>query len=247
MKEQFEQLMQQGLEDFSIHLSDKQIKQFYEYYELLIKWNEKINLTAITKMEEVVKKHFIDSLSLVNAVPKEQFRKMTLLDLGTGAGFPGIPVKIAFPEIKITLLDSLKKRTIFLKEVINTLELRDIDTVHGRAEDWGKETAYREQFDLCVSRAVANLSVLSEYCIPFVKLGGYFIPYKSGNVQEEIDQAGEALKLLGGKMEAVVQFKLPDSDIERTLIKIKKIKKTVKTYPRKAGIPGKAPLVLKGE
>ena len=243
MNSQFEMWMEEELEELGLSLSDKQIEQFYMYYELLIKWNEVMNLTAITEMEQVVTKHFVDSLSLIKSVPDLAEKPYRILDLGTGAGFPGIPLKIAFPNLKLTLLDSLNKRIKFLNEVIITeLQLQDIKAVHGRAEDFGRNKDYREQYDLCVSRAVANMSTLAEYCVPFVKTGGYFIPYKSGRIEDELTQAKGAVKLLGGKLEDVVSFQLPKTEGERTLVKIAKVENTSKKYPRKAGLPGKEPL-----
>lgn len=242
MTDQFICCMNECLKEFSVSLSDGQTDQFYRYYELLEEWNKVMNLTAITEMREVIVKHFVDSLALVKTVPGDDLVKMKVLDLGTGAGFPGIPLKIAFPEMKITLLDSLNKRIRFLDEVIGQLGLKDIWTIHGRAEDYGRDGKYRERFDLCVSRAVANLATLSEYCIPFVKEKGMFIPYKSGQVEEEIAGAKGALRLLNCHVEEKVEFQLPGSDAARTLIKIRKTKKTDKRYPRKAGLPGKEPL-----
>ena len=198
-----------------------------------------MNLTAITDLEDVLQKHFIDSLTIVKAIcPKNK----TIIDVGTGAGFPGIPIKIAFPETKIVLLDSLNKRINFLNEVIHQLNLKEIRTIHGRAEDYGKNPKYRGQFDLCVSRAVANLSSLSEYCIPFVKQDGCFISYKSGKASDEMNSAKNAIKLLGGRIENVLKFNLPDSTVDRTLITIKKIVATPKKYPRTAGKPSREPL-----
>lgn len=240
MEEKFEVWMRDGLCG-EVLLSEKQLNQFYQYYELLIKWNEVMNLTAITELEQVVTKHFVDSLSLAKIVDNLE-DKISLIDVGTGAGFPGIPLKIAFPEIKITLLDSLNKRVKFLDEVIGQLGLNEIETVHGRAEDLGRDGKYREKFDLCVSRAVANLSTLSEYCLPFVKKDGCFVSYKSGKVEEELVQAKGALKLLGGKIEDTVSFCLPRDDGERCLVKIRKVENISKKYPRKAGVPGREPL-----
>ena len=230
---------EEGLKSLDIELSDNQKKQFIQYYELLIEWNKVMNLTAITDLEDVIKKHFIDSLTIVKSIcPK----KKTIIDVGTGAGFPGIPIKIAFPETNIVLLDSLNKRINFLNEVINQLHLKEVRTIHGRAEDYGKNPEYREQFDLCVSRAVANLSSLSEYCIPFVKRDGCFVSYKSGRASNEMNSAQNAIKLLGGKIENVLEFNLPNSTMERTLIIIKKTLTTPKKYPRAAGKPSKEPL-----
>ncbi|MCI9360058.1 MAG: 16S rRNA (guanine(527)-N(7))-methyltransferase RsmG [Hungatella sp.] len=241
MDKQFEIWMEEGLEG-EISLSERQLNQFYLYYELLIKWNEVMNLTAITEMNQVVTKHFIDSLSLIKIVDNLASTGFSIIDIGTGAGFPGIPLKIAFPNIKITLLDSLNKRVRFLDEVIGKLNLEDIETVHGRAEDLGRDKKYRESFDLCVSRAVANLSTLIEYCLPFVKKDGLFISYKSGKIEEELSQAKTALKILGGEIMNTITFQLPRADGERCLIKIKKMRNTSNKYPRKSGLPGKEPL-----
>ena len=227
-------------EILGISLTEQQCLQFQKYYEYLIEKNKVMNLTGITEKEEVIDKHFIDSLGLV--VKMDLTKPLTVLDLGTGAGFPGIPLKIAFPNLTITLLDSLNKRIKFLDEVIDLLELTGIETIHGRAEDYAKPGKLIEQFDLCVSRAVANLSSLSEYCIPYVKEGGYFIPYKSGNIDEELKKAGHAIGMLGGKVESVEEFQIPGTDIERTFVKIKKRKATPKRFPRKAGMPSKDPL-----
>ena len=242
MREKFNQLMEAGARDLEIELNENQMNQFYQYYELLIEWNQVMNLTAITELEDVITKHFVDSLSLVKGVDQKKLNGLRIIDVGTGAGFPGIPLKIAFPELKITLLDSLNKRVKYLNEVIETLSLEEIHAVHGRAEDYGRDREYREQYDICVSRAVANLSVLSEYCMPFVKVDGYFIPYKSGKIEEELDGAKKAVKLLGGKMEEVVSFLLPGSDAERALVKIRKVEPIAKKYPRKAGLPSKEPI-----
>ncbi len=229
-----------GLSDWNMELSDRQIEQFLLYYEMLIEKNKVMNLTAITEYEEVIHKHFIDSLALSLTSVFEG--KGRLIDVGTGAGFPGIPLKIAFPELEVVLLDSLNKRVNFLNEVIDKLGLTGIEAVHGRAEDAGRNAAYREKFDFCVSRAVANLSTLSEYGMPFVKQGGYFIPYKSGKVEEEVEEAKNAVKLLSGKIEDTVSFVLPNTDMERTLILIQKTAPIHKQYPRKAGTPQKEPL-----
>ncbi len=237
------------LNDFStlgITLSDEQIEQFDAYFNLLIKWNEVMNLTAITEFDDVCKLHFVDSISSCKFFnfSSENYK---LIDIGTGAGFPGIPLKIVFPHLNITLLDSLNKRLNFLNEVIDTLDLNSegsIHTLHGRAEDYCKPNAdsLRETFDIAVSRAVANMSTLCEYCLPYVKVGGTFIAYKSEKAQDELKSAKGAIHLLGGKLTAAEEFLLPDSDVSRTICLVEKKEKTSKKYPRKAGIPSKQPL-----
>lgn len=235
---------EKGLEQLSITLSGEQKQQFLTYYEYLVEKNKVMNLTAITEYEEVITKHFLDSLAVVktSCFKPEKLAGKRLIDIGTGAGFPGIPLKIAFPELDILLLDSLNKRINFLNEVTEMLGLTNINTVHGRAEDYAKQKGYRESFDFCVSRAVANLSTLSEYCIPFVKPGGCFISYKSGSVDQELIQAEKAVKILGGQREEMVRFSLADTDMDRSFVVIRKAKPTPKKYPRKAGLPSKEPL-----
>ena len=231
---------QKILKEINVELTDNQCDQFDKYYEILVEWNKVMNLTAIIEFEDVVEKHFLDSISLCQVMDLK--KPLTLLDLGTGAGFPGIPLKIMFPELKITLADSLNKRLLFLNEVMEALNLKDIETVHGRAEELSKRKDYRESFDLCVSRAVANLSTLSEYCLPFIHTSGKFISYKSGEVEDELKDAKKAVFVLGGEIEDVIHFTLPDSDIKRSFVVINKVHATPKAYPRKAGTPSKSPL-----
>lgn len=223
-----------------IDLNEEQVNQFNIYYNMLIEKNKVMNLTAITEFDDVLRKHFVDSLCIIKAI--DISKEMNLLDLGTGAGFPGIPLKIAFPNIKITLMDSLNKRLNFLNDVISELKLKNIETVHGRAEEMGNNSLYRENFDLCVSRAVAKLYSLSEYCMPFVRVGGSFIAYKSDDISLELENSQNAISVLGGKFKDKVSFVLPDSDIQRTLVIINKVKATPKKYPRQAGKPSKEPL-----
>jgi len=312
-------LLTESLAMFHVKLSKKQIAQFNKYYELLIEWNERMNLTAITDPDEVVIKHFVDSLSILqftdldneigrifdgvsslynsggikhekpqnvvsldskvtassnkpnadkdsdeckdlNGILKKdtlssvqsgargeaaglkKYAPPSIIDVGTGAGFPGIPLKIACPEIKVTLLDSLQKRVGFLDEVIDRLGLENIEAVHGRAEDLAHDNKYREQYDVCVSRAVANLSTLTELCLPFVKVGGVFAPYKSEKIAEELPDAKRAMKLLGCGEYSMHDFYLPNSTIRRTILVVKKAGRSANQYPRKAGTPAKKPL-----
>lgn len=241
MKKDFSQL-KKDLNEFGIELTAEMEEQFLLYYNILIEWNSFMNLTAITDFDEVLKKHFTDSVSLIRAIPDLGEKRFKVIDVGTGAGFPGIPLKIVFPNISVVLLDSLNKRVNFLNEVISKLQLTDITAMHGRAEDFAQNKEYRESFDLCVSRAVANLATLSEYCLPFVKKNGRFISYKSEKVSEEFDVSGKAISVLGGEYENQVTFELPDSDIYRNLFIIKKKSATPGKYPRKAGLPSKEPI-----
>lgn len=230
MSDKFEQA------DFTF--SDLQKRQFYTFYNMLIDKNKVMNLTGITEFTEVVEKHFLDSIYLNRVTDLDQ--PVKIIDLGTGAGFPGIPLKIAFPEIEITLVDSLNKRIHFIEEVIEELGLTSIYAVHSRAEELARNSEYREKFDLCVSRAVANLSTLEEYCLPFVHIGGKFISYKSGEIEEEVQESKKACFLLGGKLKEVYKFDLEES--KRSFVVVEKVKTTPKTYPRKAGTPSKMPL-----
>jgi 16S rRNA (guanine527-N7)-methyltransferase len=237
------------LAEWGITLTAKQDEQFLKFYELLVEWNSFMNLTAITEFDEVMKKHFLDSLSFIHYLKKDvdisklSCMKFTMIDVGTGAGFPGLPLAILFPEAKFTLMDSLNKRIKFLNEVIQQLGLTNVETVHSRAEDLARNPKYRECYDYAVSRAVANLSTLSEYCLPFVKVEGKFISYKSELLSEELKVAEKPITILGGIVEDQIDFYLPTSDIYRNLLIIQKMKSTSKKYPRKAGLPSKEPLV----
>lgn len=233
-------ILEQGCAEMGIILNDVQKQQFIDFYEYLVEKNKVMNLTGITEFDEVLVKHFLDSLACVKAVDMSKVK--SVMDIGTGAGFPGVPLKIAFPQVKATLLDSLNKRVKFLEETFQLLKFNEIEAIHGRAEEFAKNKVYREQYDLCVSRAVSNLATLAEYCLPYVKCGGYFVSYKSGKVQEEAEKAEKAIKILGGKVKDIIYFQLPDSEIERSLVVIEKKIKTPGKYPRKAGTPLREPL-----
>lgn len=238
LKEEFSKKMQEYSKEIGISLHVEQINQFYHYMQLLLKWNEKINLTAITEPEEIILKHFVDSMTIASYMEKDT----KLIDVGTGAGFPGIPLKIIREDIEITLLDSLNKRVNFLKEVIEQLGLNQIKAIHSRVEEIGKDNNYRETFDYATSRAVANLSTLAEYLIPLVKKQGYCIGMKGPNIEEEVQQSKKAISILGGKIEKIEKFQLPRSDIDRNIVMIRKIKQTPSKYPRKSGMPAKEPI-----
>ena len=235
---EFNNLMIYYSKKMNLVFNDEQLKQFYEYMNLLIEWNKKINLTAIVKPEEIILKHFIDSLTINSYIGENH----TLVDVGTGAGFPGIPIKIYRPDLKVVLVDSLNKRINFLNEVINQLHLKDIETIHSRIEDFGKNSKYRESFDIVTARAVANLSVLSEYLVPLAKIEGKCICMKGNEILEECNNAKNAIKILGGKILNIDKFELPNSEISRNIIVLQKTIKTPNKYPRKAGIPNKEPL-----
>lgn len=239
LSEKNKDLLKEGAKEYSILLSNAQIDKFSQYARLLAEWNEKINLTAITDPEGIVIKHFLDSLSIAELIPDET---KTLIDVGTGGGFPGIPLKVIRDNLKVTLLDSLDKRVKFLNEICCNLMLKDIVSVHGRAEDFGVDKKYRERFDFVTARAVANLPVLLEYCLPFVSIGGMFIAMKGPDAKEELKESQKALDILGGEIEDVKIFTLPNSDIERYLILIKKCRHTPTNYPRKSGKPTKQPI-----
>jgi len=234
------EIFESNLKELGITLNAKQKKQFESYYEMLTQWNEVMNLTSITEREEVYSKHFVDSLALCRLVNLEEPKN--LIDIGTGAGFPGIPLKIAFPELEVVLLDSLNKRVKFLNAVIEKLNLQGIEAIHGRAEEIARKTKYREAFDIGVSRAVSKLSVLCEYCIPYIRIGGIFVSYKSSTVEEELGDSKNAIAVLGGEIGRIDKFHLHGTDIGRSLVEIKKKKSTLKKYPRKAGTPSKEPL-----
>ena len=225
------------------HLSDQQAGQFAAYAALLVRWNEVMNLTSITDFDEIVEKHFLDSLALgIQPVFSQEVWNGNLVDVGTGAGFPGIPLKICFPNLKVTLMDSLNKRVNFLNQVIGELGLKKIQAIHGRAEELAQNPAYREQYGLCVSRAVAALPILAEYCLPFVRKGGSFVAYKSGQVEEELESGKKAIKVLGGSIQKAEKFVLPGTELSRSLIVIRKVDRTPQKYPRRAGTPAKQPL-----
>ena len=237
-KIEFEEKMNEKSKNLSIDFSVEQISKFYKYMNMLIEWNEKINLTAIIEPNEIILKHFIDSLTIYKDIPN----KSSVVDVGTGAGFPGIPLAIMNESLKITLVDSLNKRLIFLQEVINELNLKNVELVHARAEEFGQNKKYREKFDIVTARAVANLTVLSEYLLPLTKNNGKCICMKGSNIEEECKESKKAIEILGGKIVEIEEFYLPDSDIKRNIINIKKIKSTPAKYPRKPGTPAKEPI-----
>lgn len=236
----FSNFLQQSAERYGVMLTAGQLKAFHTYYELLIEWNQKMNLTAITEPQEVAVKHMIDSLSCYD---REVFKPgCSMIDVGTGAGFPGLPLKIMHSSFRLTLLDSLNKRVNFLQCVVRALGLSGVEVIHSRAEDGARQKLYRELFDVAVSRAVARLNILCELCLPFVKVGGYFVALKGAQYQQEIDEAKNAIALLGGRLERVQAVKLPDIEDSRAVIYIKKVKPTINIYPRRPGLPEKNPL-----
>lgn len=224
-----------------IDYDKEKLKKFEIYKQLVLEWNKKVNLTAITQEDAFTQKHFIDSIMIAPFIEKNDIKDM--IDIGTGAGFPGIPISILYPEKKMVLVDSLKKRVQFLNEVIKELKLKNIVALHDRAEILGQNSQHREQYDLCVSRAVAKLNVLSEYCLPFVRLGGYFAAYKSQSIKEEIENSQYAIDQLGGRLFDTDDFTSLDFQLEHQIVYLKKEKKTPKKYPRNAGIPSKKPLI----
>lgn len=224
----------------NISFDENKYNQFMQYKNMVQEWNEKVNLTAIIEDEEIIRKHFIDCIKIFKFSPLKE--ATNVIDVGTGAGFPGIPMKIMKENMNVVLLDSLNKRINFLNEVISTLKLKNIETIHGRAEDYARENKHRQFYDVAVSRAVANLTVLSELSIPYVKVGGFFVAMKGPSVDEEIKESKDAIELLGGKLEDIIKINIENSDLNHNLVVIKKIKDTPKSYPRKAGIVSKKPL-----
>ena len=238
LKEEFEKQLTKLANRIEIQLSDNQINQFYSYMNILLEWNEKINLTAITNPDEIILKHFIDSLTVSKYIEKNT----TIVDVGTGAGFPGIPLKIVRDDLNIVLVDSLNKRINFLNEVIKDLKLTKIQAIHSRVEEFARDKEYRERFDCATSRAVANLSTLSEYLMPLVKIGGKCLCMKGSEIEGELEQSKNAISILGGKIESINEFKLPNTDMIRNIIILHKEKTTSSKYPRKPGTPSKEPL-----
>ena len=241
MKNDSEVLLLDRLKKIAIYADPQQVEKVNKYMLLILAWNKKINLTAITDEREIILKHFVDSLTVLKYINE----KDNIIDVGTGAGFPGIPIAIMMPNVKITLLDSLNKRINFLNEVIKELDLKNVETIHSRSEDCGKDMLYREKYDISIARAVANLSTLSEYLLPFVKIGGKMICMKGSEIEEELKNAQYAIKVLGGKIIARDEFTLPESDIKRNIIIVEKEQYTPKMYPRKTGLPAKEPIAKK--
>ena len=238
LKEEFSEKIKEYMNKINIEISDKQIEKFFDYMNLLLEWNEKINLTAITEPEDIILKHFVDCATILKYIKDED----KIIDIGTGAGFPGIPLKILNEKLDITLMDSLNKRINFLNEIINKLDLKNIVAIHARAEELARNKEYREKFDIAISRAVANLSTLSEYMLPFVRKDGMVISMKGSNIEEEVKNAKKAIKILGGEIEKIDNFNLANTNNIRNIITIKKVVKTPKEFPRKAGKPSKEPI-----
>lgn len=228
------------LDEQGIQLNELQLQQFEQYYKLLVDWNQRMNLTGITERAEVYEKHFYDSLTIAFQLPFDQIK--TVIDVGSGAGFPGLPLKIAFPHLHVTILDALSKRITFLEHVADTLALKNINLIHGRAEDKGQDSNFRQQFDVATARAVARMNVLAEYCAPFVKKGGWFAAMKGTDPVEEMNEGKVSFRILGMKFEKNVQLQLPAENAQRHIVLFKKIKDTPKKYPRKAGTPVKQPI-----
>jgi 16S rRNA (guanine527-N7)-methyltransferase len=236
----YKEKLVEGAKQFEIDLTEKQVEQFIDYMNILNEWNQKMNLTGLEEPEEIVIKHFLDSISCVRGMDIQENQK--IIDVGTGAGFPGVPLKIIYPNLQVTLLDSLKKRISFLEHVVSELGLEDVECIHGRAEDFGQDKNYREQYDYALARAVASLDVLSEYTLPFVKVGGSFVAQRGTNVKEEVIEGSNAIEILGGIIVDVIAIDLPYTDAERNLVIIDKVVATPNNYPRRAGKPKKSPL-----
>lgn len=237
-------LLEKGLDELGLSISDLQMDQLHRYYEMMVDVNRVMNLTAITEYEEVCVKHWLDSLCLVKAIAANELAgPLNVIDVGTGAGFPGVPLKIFFPQWKITLLDSLGKRVRFLEQVVDELKLTDVKCVHGRAEELGRQAGYREQYDLCVSRAVTRMASLTELCLPLVSPGGAMVAYKSAESDEEIAEAGKAVLVMGGAIEQQEKFFVPGSEYGRNLVVVRKKSPTTSKYPRGGGKPMKQPIV----
>lgn len=233
-------MLEKGSQQLGIMLHDQQIQQFFLYKDLLVQWNEKMNLTAIVEEKEIILKHFLDSLAVAS---KWDFNtEIKMIDVGTGAGFPGIPLKIAYPKLQVTLLDSLNKRITFLQEVKKQLQLDNVTCIHGRAEEVGQNKSHREQYDLCASRAVAHLAVLAEYCLPFIKVGGIFSSLKGPDIEKEVEESKKAIEVLGGEIIDIHTVDIPYSNIRHSILCIKKIRQTPTQYPRKAGKPSREPI-----
>lgn len=234
------ELMSKAAEDVGLELTEEKYNKFIKYMRLLQEWNEKINLTAITEDEEVIKKHFIDC---IKAFKRDEFKKAeTLIDVGTGAGFPGLPIAIMREDLKVTLLDSLNKRINFLNTVVRELDLKNVTTIHSRAEDGARNPELREQFDVATSRAVANMAVLSEFCMPFVKKNGYFVALKGPSIEEELENGANAIKTLGGELKNIIEVEVEGTDLNHNIVEVLKVNKCPKTYPRKAGTINKKPI-----
>lgn len=240
MIEPAREILRSGALQLGVSLDDRQVGLFDRFTELLLEWNEKFNLTGITEPEEIAVKHHLDSLSLLCVTTPAQ--KCTLIDIGTGAGFPGIPLKIARPDLRLTLLDSVRKKLTFLETAINELHLDDVELVHARAEDLGRQPGYREYFDMAVSRAVSRLNTLAELCMPFCRVGGEFVAYKGPDIRDELSEASKAIHILGGDEPSARSINLPPDGLRRTLVVVRKSRPTPRAYPRKAGIPERQPI-----
>lgn len=237
---EFYELMKTASEEAGLKLSEHQYEQFIKYMKLLQEWNEKVNLTAIIEDEDIIKKHFIDCIKAFKSKPIKSAK--TIIDVGTGAGFPGLPIAIMSPDTKVTLLDSLNKRVNFLNTVVSELALKNVITIHSRAEDGARKIELREKFDVATSRAVANMAVLSEFCMPYVKVNGHFVALKGPSVDEELKGGKAAIKILGGELQGIVEVSIENTDLRHNIVEVKKIKSCSKLYPRKAGSINKDPL-----